>query len=75
MQIQVDSAQGKVPVTIVRVYDDIDALSFQEIIETVAAKYKEGTRNVLLDLRGVGFMSSAGLVAIQSIIMILNLYL
>lgn len=72
MDIHLDQAQGRVPVTILRVHGDIDALNFQKLIDRIGEVYEQGARNVLLDMSEVGFMSSAGLVAIQGIIKILG---
>lgn len=72
MDIHVDQAQGSAPVSIVRVHGDIDASNFQQLIDQVQAAYHAGTRNVLLDMSQVGYMSSAGLVAMQAIMQILK---
>lgn len=72
MDIHLDQAQGRVPVTILRVHGDIDALNFQKLIDQIGTMYDQGTRDVLLDMSEVGFMSSAGLVAMQGIIKILG---
>lgn len=72
MEIMVTQAQGRVPVTILRTEGDIDHSCFQALIDTAAELYAAGMRDLLLDLGGTHFMSSSGLVALQSIARMLH---
>jgi anti-anti-sigma regulatory factor len=54
------------------VHGDIDRSNYEALVEHVLTAYQAGTRDVLLDLSHVGYMSSAGLVAMQGIIKILR---
>jgi anti-anti-sigma regulatory factor len=72
VDIQLEPAQGRVPVTVLRVHGDIDRSNYEALVQHIQDAYQAGTRDVLLDLREVGYMSSAGLVAMQGIIKILR---
>lgn len=69
MEIKTEQAGN---VTIVRVQGDIDASTFQSLLDHIQSAYDAGTRRVLLDMSLVPYMSSAGLVAMQGIIRILK---
>lgn len=67
MNISSAQEQGKVPVTVFRVDGQLDAQNFQSLIDKVREAYEGGARNFLLDLGGLTYISSAGLVALHSI--------
>ena len=67
MNIAVTQAEGRVPVTILHAHGDLDLSSFQELIAAAQTAYDEGARDILLDLSDTPYMSSSGLVALQSI--------
>ncbi len=67
MNLTVDHAQGRVPVTVITVTGDVDGSNYEALIAKAQELYKTGMRNLLLDLSGVPYMSSAGLVALHSI--------
>ena len=71
MQITVTTQQGRVPVTVVKPHGDVDASNYAELIDKVEALHKEGAADFLIDLSDVAFMSSAGLVALHSIAILL----
>jgi anti-sigma B factor antagonist len=68
----VDEAEGRVPITVVALDGELDASNFQALIERVQALYAAGSRHLLLDLSGVTFLASSGLVALHSIVRILH---
>ncbi len=72
MNMDVAFAQGKVPVTILSLHGAVDGSNYQTVIEKVNQLYGSGTRSLLLDLGDVNFLSSAGLVALHSIILIMR---
>jgi hypothetical protein len=72
MKFGVDRAEGRVPVTILRLEGDLDASNFETLIDEGRRLYAEGTTDLLLDLRQVPFMGSSGLVALHSIALLLN---
>lgn len=67
MNVSVSSAQGKVPVTIVKVDGQLDGQSYQDLIAKAREAYEGGARNFLLDLADLTYISSAGLVALHTV--------
>jgi anti-anti-sigma regulatory factor len=72
MQITVSSQQGKVPVTVVQPHGDVDASNYTELVSKVESAHKDGSQDFLIDLSEVPYMSSAGLVALHSISIMLR---
>lgn len=72
MDITVSTQQGRVPVTIVQPHGDVDASNYRELIRKVEDLIKSGAGNFIIDLSDVPFMSSAGLVGLHSIAIILR---
>lgn len=67
MEISVESAQGKLPVSIVKIKGDLDASSYLELISTAQKLFDDGIKNLLLDLTDLVFISSAGLASLHII--------
>ena len=67
MNISVSQAQGKVPVAILKLDGQLDGQNFQELISKGQELYSAGTRDFLLDLSDLTYISSAGLVALHSL--------
>ena len=72
MQMTIEAAQGKEPVTILALSGDLDASNFESLIAKAQELYASGTRRMLLDLSELNFMSSSGLVALHSMIMLMR---
>jgi anti-anti-sigma regulatory factor len=72
MRIDVLATQGKVPVTILRPHGELDASNYQVLIAEAQKAYETGARDILLDMAEVPFMSSSGLVALQSMAALLR---
>ncbi len=72
MEITVTTQQGAVPVTIVQPHGDVDASNYGQLVSKVESLQKDGAKDFLLDLSDVPFMSSAGLVALHSIAIMLR---
>jgi anti-anti-sigma regulatory factor len=72
MQITVSTQQGNVPVTVVQPHGDVDASNYIQLVSKVEALHKDGARDFLVDLSDVSYMSSAGLVALHSISIMLR---
>ena len=66
MNMSDEQAQAKVPVTILRLQGDVDGSNYRQVIDRVKALYEAGARHLLIDLSGVPYMSSAGLIALHS---------
>jgi anti-anti-sigma factor len=67
MNISVSQAQGKVPVSIIKLDGQLDGQNFQELISKAQELYSTGQRDFLLDLSDLTYISSAGLVALHSL--------
>lgn len=65
MEITVKEAQARVPVTIMELVGEMDATNYMDVIERAKEISTAGTRHLLLDLSGLSFMSSSGLVALH----------
>ncbi|HUH99074.1 MAG TPA: STAS domain-containing protein [Anaerolineales bacterium] len=72
MEITVSRQQGRVPVTVLQPHGDVDASNYAELISKARELFNGGSRDFLVDLSDVPFMSSAGLVALHSIAMFLR---
>ncbi len=66
MNVTVEVAPGRVPVTVLTVHGDLDASTYQGLIAVARAQVAAGVGQVLLDLSDVPYISSAGLVALHS---------
>lgn len=72
MDITTSTQQGAVPVTVLQPHGDIDASNYAQLVSKVETLFKEGAHDFLIDLSQVPFMSSAGLVALHSIAILLR---
>jgi len=72
IQLTVSQLAGRVPVTVLRPSGDLDASNYQDLIAEAHRIYATGARDILLDLSDVPYMSSSGLVALQSIAALLR---
>lgn len=67
MDITVSQVKGRVPVTVLKTSGSIDGLNYEDLIEKARIAIEAGTRDILLDLTDTDYMSTAGMIAIQSI--------
>lgn len=67
MNISVSQAQGRVPVTVLKLDGQLDGQNFQELITKAQELHSAGARDFLLDLSDLTYISSAGLVALHSV--------
>jgi anti-anti-sigma regulatory factor len=72
MEINIEYTQGSVPITILSLSGELDGSNFKDVISRASNLFASGTRNILLDLSNIRFMSSAGLVALHSTALILR---
>ena len=72
MNISVSQQQGNVPVTVIKVDGQLDGQSYQDLIGKARDLYDAGARDFLLDLSDLTYISSAGLVAIHSIALLVK---
>jgi anti-anti-sigma factor len=72
MQIDISTHQGSVPVHVVQPHGDLDGSNYTELIDFVQNRYMEGDCDYVVDLTDVPFISSAGLMAIHSLALMLR---
>jgi anti-anti-sigma factor len=72
MDITVKQVQGTVPVTVLETHGDLDASNYEDLIKKAQEVYDAGARDMLVDLGDTPYMSSSGLVALQSIAALLR---
>jgi anti-anti-sigma factor len=67
MNISVSEVHGRVPVTVLRIEGDIDVTTYEAVQQRAEAAIEAGARHLVLDLRDVGYVSSAGVRALNAI--------
>lgn len=67
MNISVSQAQGNVPVSVLKLDGQLDGQNYQDLIAKAQELYNSGSRDFLLDLGDLTYISSAGLVALHSV--------
>ena len=67
MNISVSQAQGRIPVTVIKLDGQLDGQTYQDLINQARELYESGTRSFLIDLAGLTYVSSAGLVALHTV--------
>jgi anti-anti-sigma factor len=72
MVTKVDRIEGAVPVTVMSLDGELDASNYLRLVDDVRELYASGTRNLLLDLSDLSFMASSGLVALFSVVKVMN---
>lgn len=68
----VEQVDGATPVTVMALDGELDASNFEDLVRQVQDLYEAGTRSLVLDLSGLRFMASSGLVALHSIVRVLR---
>lgn len=72
LEISVTQEQGSVPVTVIRLAGKLDGSNYNELLGAAVEAHQGGAQNILLDLAGLDYMSSAGLVCIHTIARVLR---
>jgi anti-anti-sigma regulatory factor len=72
MTISVSQKQGRVPVTVIGLDGRLDGQNYQELITKGQELYDTGSRDVLLDLTNLSYISSAGMVAFHNLALLLR---
>jgi anti-anti-sigma regulatory factor len=67
MDITVSQEQGRAAVSVIRVTGHLDGQTYQDLIAKAREIVKAGTKNILLDLSDLTYISSAGLVSLHTI--------
>jgi anti-anti-sigma factor len=72
MQTTVERVEGRVPVTVMALSGELDASNYLRLVEDVRPLYAAGARHLLLDLSDLTFIASSGLVALYSIVTLMQ---
>lgn len=72
MDISVSQAEGKVPVSVLKLEGQLDGQNYQELIARAQELFKAGARDFILDLSDLTYISSAGLVALHSVALLVK---
>lgn len=72
MDITVSNQMGNVQVTILQLAGELDGQTYQGLIERAKELHGAGARNFLFDMSELTYVSSAGLVAMHTIAMLLK---
>jgi anti-anti-sigma factor len=72
MEIMVSQEQGRVPVTVFHIKGDIDANTYEQLESRAERAITAGTKDMLLDLTDVAYVSSAGVRAMNRIFNMLH---
>ncbi len=67
MNITITHTHGRAPVTVFKVVGDIDVTTYEQFEAQVRQAVAAGTRNLLIDLAEVDYVSSAGIRALHSV--------
>lgn len=71
MQINFSKREGKVSVTVMHLSGELAAASYADVIIKVQEAYDEGARDLLIDLSNVSYVSSAGLMSLHTVALIM----
>jgi len=72
MQITIAKEQGKEPITVIQLNGQLDGQTYQNLISKALEVSKEGAKNVILDMTDLTYISSAGLVSLHTIALMLK---
>ena len=72
MDIVVSQKQGNVPITVIKLDGQLDGQNYQELISKARELFSAGARDFLLDLSDLSYISSAGLVALHSVALLVK---
>ena len=72
MNISVSQVQGKIPVTVIKLNGQLDGQTYQDLINKGREAYKAGWRDFLVDMTDLTYVSSAGLVALHSMALLVK---
>ena len=72
MNITAEQPTARVPVTLLRLQGDLDGSNYLDLVAATKTAQQNGAKYLLIDLTGVTYMSSAGLVALHSSVQLLR---
>jgi anti-anti-sigma regulatory factor len=72
MEINTQSVPGSSTLAVLDLNGELDASNYLDVIERVRQLYDQGTRQLVIDLSDVSFLSSSGLVALHSAALVMR---
>jgi anti-anti-sigma factor len=72
MEITTSIVQGKVPVSVICLKGDLDASSAEAFNLATAKTVEDGAKDIMIDMSGVPFMSSAGIRSLHALYILLH---
>jgi anti-anti-sigma factor len=66
MTIEVTQLASTRPISVVVLVGELDASNYEQFIAVVGREYEGGSRGLVIDLAGLTFMASSGLVALYA---------
>ena len=72
MEITISQKQGRVPVTVFHIKGDVDTTTYEQLQTQARQAFESGTRDLLLDLTEVPYVSSAGIRALNNVFNLLR---
>jgi anti-anti-sigma regulatory factor len=72
MLTRVERVDAGVPVTVMALDGELDASNYLRLVDDVRELYDSGTRHLVLDLTDLSFIASSGLVALFSVVRVMN---
>lgn len=72
MNITVSEEQGKVSVTVLKLEGQLDGQTYQDLIKKSHEVFSNGAKNILLDMGDLTYISSAGLVSLHTVALLLR---
>jgi anti-anti-sigma regulatory factor len=72
MNIIVSQVQGRIPISVIQVDGKLDGQTYHDLIAKARSLYEAGAHDMLIDLTELAFISSAGLVALHTIALMLR---
>jgi anti-anti-sigma factor len=65
MEIVISRSEGSVPVSIMQLHGALDGHTYEQFVDEAQKLFDGGARDLLLDMTGLTFLSSAGLAALH----------
>ena len=72
MNIIISQEQGRVPISVIHLEGQLDGQNYQELINKAREVHAAGARDILLDMNDLTYISSAGLVSLHTIALMLR---
>jgi anti-anti-sigma regulatory factor len=72
MNISIEQSAANSYLAIMKLQGELDGSSYMSLIQQAQQLYAAGTRQLLLDLSELTFMSSAGLVGLHTVVMVMR---